>query len=78
VRSDAGSLAAYSTDASNFRQVPIGVVVPRAPEAAIEAVAVCRRHRVPMLSRGGRKSLAGHEHRSGAGLVEVLQPRRAR
>jgi FAD/FMN-containing dehydrogenase len=42
VRFDAGSRGAYSTDASNFRQVPIGVVVPRTPEAAAKAVAVCR------------------------------------
>jgi FAD/FMN-containing dehydrogenase/Fe-S oxidoreductase len=59
VRFDAGSRAAYSTDASNFRQVPIGVVVPRTPEAAVGAVAVCREHRVPLLSRGGGTSLAG-------------------
>ncbi len=52
VRFDAGSRGAYSTDASNFRQVPIGVVLPRTPEAAAEAVAVCREHDVPVLSRG--------------------------
>ena len=28
VRFDDGTRAAYSTDASNFRQVPIGVVIP--------------------------------------------------
>ena len=59
VRFDAGSRAAYSTDASNFRQVPIGVVVPRTPEAAADAVAVAREHGVPVLSRGGGTSLAG-------------------
>ena len=58
VRFDAGSRGAYSTDAANFRQVPIGVVLPRSPEAAAEAVAVCREHDVPVLSRGGT-SLAG-------------------
>ncbi len=42
VRFDAGTRAAYSTDASNFRQVPIGVVLPRTVEAAARAVAVCR------------------------------------
>jgi FAD/FMN-containing dehydrogenase/Fe-S oxidoreductase len=59
VRFDAGSRAAYSTDGSNFRQVPIGVVVPRTVEAAAEAVAVCREHGAPVLSRGGGTSLAG-------------------
>jgi len=59
VRFDAGSRGAYSTDASNFRQVPIGVVVPRSVEAAVEAVAVCREYGAPVLSRGGGTSLAG-------------------
>jgi FAD/FMN-containing dehydrogenase/Fe-S oxidoreductase len=59
VRFDAGTRAAYSTDASNFRQVPIGVVVPRTVDAAAKAVAICRAHDVPLLSRGGGTSLAG-------------------
>ncbi|WP_407689577.1 FAD-binding and (Fe-S)-binding domain-containing protein [Mycobacterium sp. HUMS_1102779] len=61
IRFDPGSRAAYSTDASNYRQVPVGVVVPRTPEAAADAVAVavCRRYDVPVLSRGGGTSLAG-------------------
>ena len=59
VRFDAGSRAAYSTDASNYRQVPIGVVVPRTVEAGVAAVAVCREHGAPVLSRGGGTSLAG-------------------
>jgi FAD/FMN-containing dehydrogenase/Fe-S oxidoreductase len=59
VRFDAGTRAAYSTDASNFRQVPIGVVVPRTVEAAVAALAVCRDHDAPVVSRGGGTSLAG-------------------
>ncbi|MEU0112589.1 FAD-linked oxidase C-terminal domain-containing protein [Streptomyces bobili] len=59
IRFDAGTRAAYSTDASNYRQVPIAVVVPRTVEAAEETVAVCREHEVPLLSRGGGTSLAG-------------------
>src|SRR5579875_543907 len=59
VRFDAGSRGAYSTDASNYRQVPIGVVVPRTVEAAVAAIAVCRRFGAPVLSRGGGTSLAG-------------------
>ncbi|WP_146167610.1 FAD-binding oxidoreductase, partial [Micromonospora sp. MH33] len=38
VRFDDGSRAAYSTDASNYRQIPLGVVVPRTVEAAVSAV----------------------------------------
>ena len=59
VRFDAGTRGAYSTDGSNFRQVPIGVVLPRTVDAAAAAVAVCREHDVPLLSRGGGTSLAG-------------------
>jgi FAD/FMN-containing dehydrogenase/Fe-S oxidoreductase len=59
VRFDAGSRGAYSTDASNFRQVPLGVVAPFDVEAGAEAVAVCREYDVPVLSRGGGTSLAG-------------------
>lgn len=59
MRFDTGSRAAYAHDASNYRQVPIGVVVPRNVDAAVEAVAVCREHDVPVFSRGGGTSLAG-------------------
>ncbi len=59
VRFDRGSRAAYSTDASNYRQVPIGVVVPYDVEAAVAAIEVCRRHAAPLLSRGGGTSLGG-------------------
>ena len=59
VRFDAGSRGAYSTDASNYRQVPLGVVVPRTVEAGAGAVAVCRQHGAPVVSRGGGTSLAG-------------------
>jgi FAD/FMN-containing dehydrogenase/Fe-S oxidoreductase len=59
IRFDAGTRGAYSTDASNFRQVPIGVVVPRSVEAAAEAVKVCSEFSAPIVSRGGGTSLAG-------------------
>ncbi|MFF8404283.1 FAD-binding oxidoreductase [Streptomyces sp. NPDC015684] len=59
VRFDAGSRGAYVTDGSNYRQVPLGVVVPRTVEAGARAVAVCARFAAPVLSRGGGTSLAG-------------------
>ncbi|MFJ9710730.1 FAD-binding and (Fe-S)-binding domain-containing protein [Streptomyces sp. NPDC101234] len=59
VRFDAGSRGAYATDGSNYRQVPIGVVVPRTVEAGMAAVRVCARFGAPVLSRGGGTSLAG-------------------
>src|SRR5581483_3721394 len=59
VRFDAGSRALYATDASNYRQVPIGVVLPRDAEDVIATVAAARRHGAPILARGGGTSLAG-------------------
>ncbi|GGM22869.1 dimethylmenaquinone methyltransferase [Streptomyces fumigatiscleroticus] len=59
VRFDAGSRGAYATDGSNYRQVPIGVVVPRSVEDGARAVEVCARFGAPVLSRGGGTSLAG-------------------
>ena len=59
VRFDPGTLGAYAQDASNYRQVPIGVVVPRTVDAAVAALAACREAGAPVLSRGGGTSLAG-------------------
>ncbi|MGH3422779.1 MAG: FAD-binding oxidoreductase, partial [Streptosporangiaceae bacterium] len=59
VRFDDGSRGAYAQDASNYRQPPIGVVVPRSADDAEVAIAVCREFDAPVLSRGGGTSLAG-------------------
>jgi FAD/FMN-containing dehydrogenase/Fe-S oxidoreductase len=59
VRFDRGSRAMYATDASNYRQIPIGLVVPRDDEDVIAAVAVCRKYGAPVLPRGAGTSLAG-------------------
>src|SRR5688572_18560953 len=55
----AGARALYATDASNYRQTPIGVVFPRTQEDVVETVRTCREHSVPILPRGGGTSLAG-------------------
>jgi FAD/FMN-containing dehydrogenase/Fe-S oxidoreductase len=59
VRFDSGSRAVYATDGSNYRQVPIGVVIPRDKEDVLAAVSLCRDHGAPLLARGGGTSLAG-------------------
>ena len=59
VRFDAGSRALYAADASNYRQVPIGVVLPKDSDDVINTIAVCREHGIPILNRGGGTSLAG-------------------
>ena len=59
VRFDNGSRALYATDASNYRQVPIGVVLPRDANDVIATVALARKFGAPVLARGGGTSLAG-------------------
>jgi FAD/FMN-containing dehydrogenase/Fe-S oxidoreductase len=59
VRFDPGSLALYATDGSNYRQVPIGVVLPRDAADVLATVALCREFGAPLLCRGGGTSLAG-------------------
>jgi len=59
VRFDDGSRALYATDGSNYRQVPIGVVLPRNIDDVIATVALCRQFGAPLLCRGGGTSLAG-------------------
>src|ERR1041384_3131074 len=59
VRFDDGSRALYATDGSNYRQVPIGVVIPRDVNDIIGTVAAARRYGAPVLARGGGTSLAG-------------------
>ena len=59
VRFDAGSRGAYATDGSNYRQVPLAVVVPYNVEAGADAIAVCAEFGAPVLSRGGGTSLGG-------------------
>ena len=59
VRFDAGTRAAYATDASNYRQVPIGVVIPRHEGDVIAALSLARENSMPILARGGGTSLAG-------------------
>src|SRR5438105_524576 len=59
VRFDPGSRALYATDASNYRQVPIGVVVPRSEADILAALACARECGAPIVARGGGTSLAG-------------------
>src|SRR5438552_16032330 len=59
VRFDNGSRALYATDASNYHQVPIGVVIPRDADDVVQTIAVARSFGAPVLARGGGTSLAG-------------------
>ncbi len=59
VRFDDASRAIYSTDASNYRRIPIGVVVPRHDGDVIRAIELARENALPVLPRGGGTALGG-------------------
>ena len=59
VRFGSQSRALYATDASNYRQVPIGAVVPKTIDDVVAAHAVCREHGAPITPRGAGTSLSG-------------------
>ncbi|HEX5411837.1 MAG TPA: FAD-linked oxidase C-terminal domain-containing protein [Terriglobia bacterium] len=59
VRFERGTLGLYATDSSNFREVPIGVIIPKTPDAVLEAHRICSRYGAPILNRGGGTSLSG-------------------
>ncbi|MEO9170778.1 MAG: FAD-binding and (Fe-S)-binding domain-containing protein, partial [Candidatus Baltobacteraceae bacterium] len=59
VRFDTGTRAMYATDASNYRQVPIGLVLPKDATDVERTLEVCRKFGAPVVSRGGGTSLAG-------------------
>ncbi|MGC8549568.1 MAG: FAD-binding and (Fe-S)-binding domain-containing protein [Acidobacteriaceae bacterium] len=58
-RFDLTSRALYTTDASNYRQVPIGIITPHDADDVIAAVEICRSLSAPILARGAGTSLAG-------------------
>src|SRR5882724_1489199 len=58
VRFDDGTRALYAVDGSNYRQVPIGVVIPKTIDEVVQIVALARKHNAPLLPRGGGTSLS--------------------
>jgi FAD/FMN-containing dehydrogenase/Fe-S oxidoreductase len=59
VRFDRGSIAMYANDASNFHQVPLGVVVPKTLDDIVATHRACAQFGAPVLNRGGGTSLSG-------------------
>lgn len=59
--------AEYSSDASNYRVVPLVVAFPRDVDDVVAALAVAREHELPVTMRGGGTSVAGNA--MGPGLV---------
>src|SRR5579884_842498 len=59
VRFTPGDRALYGFDASIYRQLPVGVVVPKDADDVAAALEVCRRYRAPIFGRGCGTGLAG-------------------
>lgn len=59
VRFDAADRALYATDSSNYRQLPIGVVIPQDAADVMATFGIARKHGAPITARGGGTSLAG-------------------
>jgi FAD/FMN-containing dehydrogenase len=59
VRFSPGDRALYAADASNYRHVPIGVVLPRTIDDILATIEICRDHGAPVLGRGAGTSIAG-------------------
>ncbi len=59
VRFDRSAKALYATDASNYRQIPLGIVIPRHQGDVENALELARENSIPVLARGGGTSLAG-------------------
>jgi FAD/FMN-containing dehydrogenase/Fe-S oxidoreductase len=67
VRFDDLTRRLYSTDASIYQVVPLGVVIPRTRQDLVTAVQVAAELGVPVTARGGGTSLSGQS--IGTGLV---------
>ncbi len=59
VHFDTAHQAVYASEASNYRQIPIGVVTPKNTEQFIQGIAICHRNKAPILMRGGGTSMNG-------------------
>ena len=59
VRFDGATRAMYGHDASNYRMLPLGVVIPRDKQDVANTVALARKHGCPIHFRGGGTSIPG-------------------
>ena len=59
VRFGKAARALYATDSSNYRQVPLGLVLPRTLDDVVATHVICHRHGAAIVNRGGGTSLSG-------------------
>jgi len=67
IRFDPLSKQLYSTDASDFRKEPLGVVLPKTVQDVQKAMAIAARRGLAIIPRGGGSSVSGQT--VGTGLV---------
>ena len=63
------SRSLYSTDASIFQVLPVGVAVPRDEEDVQAIVRYAAEHRIPLVPRGAGTGCAGESLGAGQALV---------
>src|SRR4051812_18191576 len=68
VRFDAISQALYSTDASVYQILPLGVVIPKTRDDVVRTVNLCRQFGASITARGGGTSQAGQAIGTGVQL----------
>src|SRR5688572_13309663 len=68
VRFDRISQALYSTDASVYQILPLGVVIPKSREDVLRTVQICSQAGVSITARGGGTSQAGQAIGAGVQL----------
>lgn len=56
---DEGLRMAYATDASIYREIPLGVVFPKHHDDLVKIVRCAHEHHIPLIPRAGGTSLAG-------------------
>ncbi len=59
ILTDTASRILYSTDASIYQMMPLGVAVPKSQEDLICAIELAAKYHIPVLARGAGSSLAG-------------------
>lgn len=59
VRFDAATRAIYASEASNYRQLPIGIVIPKTTADIVTTVRLCKEAGLPILPRGAGTSMCG-------------------
>src|ERR1041385_1539586 len=59
VRFGSADRGMYASDASNYRMIPLGVILPKDADDVAAAVAACRKYGAPIFARGGGTAIPG-------------------